>query len=83
MHQDWAIGILHRHQDIPDGHVMLHEIGDDYDLCKPVRLDYYTGNALSLNSLLLDEHGKFQVFEYDQITGRAPLEDDFLVTITT
>lgn len=65
MHHQYGAGILHRHQELEDGCVMVHtERNVDIDVCQSMSLRDLDVTQLAPTSLFLNEEGNFQGFEY-------------------
>ena len=82
MHNEYGVGLLHRHTILPEGSVMVHRnLGGNVDICEAGRLDSLDRSRLIANSLFLNADGKFQAFEYDiEVSrgARAILHSEFL-----
>ncbi|RPB02465.1 hypothetical protein L873DRAFT_1802436 [Choiromyces venosus 120613-1] len=75
MHHNFGAGILHRHQTLNDGQVMVHtKRTNEIDVCEIKTIDEITGEDLMPNSLFLNRQQKFQAFEYD--IGRQAFQVD-------
>jgi hypothetical protein len=79
MHHQYGAAILHRHLDLPEGHILLHSTPDkDVKLCKPESLNSLNPSQLVPNSLFVNTEHKFQAFEYDTGIQRKKFSDQFL-----
>jgi hypothetical protein len=78
MHDQYGAATLHRHLDLPEGHILVHSTpSKDVDLCKPESLERLDPSQLIPNSLFLNTKAKFQAFEYDIGIQRTPFSDQF------
>lgn len=80
VHHYWGIGILHRHADVPDMHIMVHETGSHHvDECRSQDVTCLYNSQIEPNSLYLNSDGKFQAYEYEsRRSGRPPIDREFL-----
>lgn len=83
MHNAWAIGYLHRHHQISDSCIWLHERDETQDLCLPCPI-----NDLDLDPHTLNGHayclidGKFLAYELDPPhINRPSFELEFLLEL--
>ncbi len=66
MHHRYGAGILHRHQELKDGSVMVHTVRNaEIDICQMQSLNSLDVSRLVPNSLFLNNEHNFQAFEYD------------------
>lgn len=83
MQSAFMIGILHRHVDLPENHILVHSIFADIDVCR-IRPFEDPIDLLWPNSLLLNSDGMFQAYEYedksahDLFTPMSSMTDAFL-----
>ncbi len=78
MHHQYGAGILHRHQELEEGCVMVHtERNVDIDVCQSRNLSDLDVTQLAPISLFLNEEGNFQGFEYGINGQKTELGDDF------
>jgi len=82
VHEQFCVGLLHRHYELRDGQIMLHRsLKDDTDICRACTVQDVQGSALIPDSLFLDDEQNFQAFEY-RLDGPPPcLDTQFLVAL--
>ena len=82
MHNEYGLGLLHRHIILPERSVMVHRtLEGNVDICAAEKLDSLDHSRLVANSLFLNINGKFQAFKYDIEVprgSRAILHTEFL-----
>lgn len=77
MNNDYGVGYLHKHFDLPESTIWLHEkVGEEYRVTakdtNTLDKDQLTGHTFYL------ENGVFRPFEYDLGVERKPLDPAFL-----
>ena len=83
----YCCGLLHRHYDLKEDHVMAHEAGSregNEDMCKSYHIQALEGHRITPHSWYLNDELDFVPFEYEidaDDTARAPLPDDFLTQL--
>ena len=78
VHHQYGAGILHRHQELEEGCVMVHtERNVDIDVCQSISLSDLDVTQLTPTSLFLNEEGNFQGFEYGINGQKTEFGDEF------
>jgi hypothetical protein len=78
VHHQYGAGILHRHQELEEGCVMVHtERSIDIDVCQSKSLSDLDIMQLAPTALFLNEEGNFQGFEYGVNGQKIELGNEF------
>lgn len=78
MHVKLGAGLLHRHDALQDGTVMLHEVqSPEIDTCIPRSLSTIDTDKIVPNSWFLNQNGLFQAFEYDASGEAIHIDTEF------
>jgi len=88
MHKKLSAGLLHRHDTIKEGNVMVHEHQpSNVDVCQPKSLSGVDNATLVPEAWFLNANGSFQAYEYNTEGQHIELKPafaaqlhDFLVT---
>ncbi|KAJ5712955.1 uncharacterized protein N7483_010136 [Penicillium malachiteum] len=78
MHMKLGAGLLHRHETLQNGTLMIHEIQTgESDICTPKTLMSIDADKIIPNSWFLNQNGLFQAFEYNANGEATHLEAEF------
>lgn len=82
MHRNYCVGLLHRHFDLQDGQIMIHEPPRCHGvICKAQNICDIQRSKLVPHSIFLNDELKFQPYEYELSSEQHGIDPDFLASL--